>query len=117
MANYKIPMINWSNTPVYKAWNSAKTKDSENPQFALKGNMKRYTEGKVDYVLDMIKTSYNEFKRTDIIKPFYLKSLDTLKYLLQEQTIEPIFERVHEEYKEITLENTMKLLIRCKLAF
>lgn len=31
MANYKIPMINWSNTPVYKAYNLAKTKDPENP--------------------------------------------------------------------------------------
>ena len=31
--------------------------------------------------------------------------------------IEPIFDRVSEVYKEVTLENAMKLLIRCKLAF
>ena len=31
--------------------------------------------------------------------------------------IEPIFDRVQEVYKEVTLENAMKLLIRCKLAF
>jgi hypothetical protein len=51
------------------------------------------------------------------MKPFYMKALDTLKFLLIEQSIEPIFDRVANEYKEITLENTMKLLIRCKLAF
>lgn len=51
------------------------------------------------------------------MKPFYMKALDTLKFLLVEQSIEPIYDRVAEEYKEITLENTMKLLIRCKLAF
>mmetsp|Transcript_35436 Transcript_35436/g.54224 ORF Transcript_35436/g.54224 Transcript_35436/m.54224 type:complete len:131 (+) Transcript_35436:448-840(+) len=51
------------------------------------------------------------------MKPFYMKALDTLKFLLYEQTITPIFDRVREEYKEITLENTMKLLIRCKLAY
>jgi hypothetical protein len=79
--------------------------------------MNRYTEGEVDYVLDMIKKSYSDFKRTDIMKPFYMKALDTLKFLLVEQSIEPIYDRVAEEYKEITLENTMKLLIRCKLAF
>ena len=79
--------------------------------------MNRYTEGEIDYVLDMIKKSYNDFKRTDIMKPFYMKALDTLRFLLCEQSIEPVYERVALEYKEVTLENTMKLLIRCKLAF
>jgi hypothetical protein len=51
------------------------------------------------------------------MKPFYMKALESLKYLLIEQRVDPIFDRVAEEYKEITLENTMKLLIRCKLAF
>jgi hypothetical protein len=76
-----------------------------------------YTEGEVDYVLDMIKNSYQDFKRTDVMHPFYLKALESLRYLLFEQRIDPIFDRVAEEYREITLENTMKLLIRCKLAF
>ena len=46
--------------------------------------MSRYTEGEVEYVLDMIKNAYNDFKRTDVMRPFYMKALDTLKYLLQE---------------------------------
>lgn len=79
--------------------------------------MSRYTEGEVEYVLDMIKNAYNDFKRTDVMRPFYMKALETLRYLLQEQKIEPIFDRVADEYSEITLENTMKLLIRCKLTF
>ena len=49
--------------------------------------------------------------------PFYKKALDTLNFLMSEQTLEPIYERVALEYKEITLENTMKLLIRCKLTY
>jgi hypothetical protein len=60
----------------------------------LSGEMNRYTEGEIDYVLDMIKKSYNDFRRTDIMKPFYMKALDTLKFLLLEQSIEPIYERV-----------------------
>ena len=43
--------------------------------------------------------------------------MKTLEYLLAEQTLEPIYHRVLEVYKEQTLENTMKLLIRCKLNF
>lgn len=111
-SQYRVPTINWSDTPVYTYYKC----NSSNPHI-LKGDMTTYTEGEVDYVLDMIKNAYNDFKRTDIMKPFYMKSLETLKFLLTEQTIEQIFERVANEYGEITLENTMKLLIRCKLAF
>jgi hypothetical protein len=112
LPHYKVPVINWSETDLYQAYLA----NTLNPH-VLAGDMNRYTEGEVDYVLDMIKKSYSDFKRTDIMKPFYMKALDTLKFLLVEQSIEPIYDRVAEEYKEITLENTMKLLIRCKLAF
>jgi len=50
-----------------------------------------YTEGEVDYVLDMIKNAYNDFKRTDIMKPFYMKSFETLKFLLREQALDSTF--------------------------
>ena len=46
-----------------------------------------------------------------------MKALDTLNFLMSEQTLEPIYERVALEYREVTLENTMKLLIRCKLTY
>ena len=110
--SYKVPTINWTETPLYQHF-------KENPKTpnVLAADNSRYTEDEVDQVLQMVKNSYSEFQRTDIIKPFYLKAQQTLCYLLTEQTIEPIFERVKQVYKEVTLENSMKLLIRCKLAF
>lgn len=79
LPNYKVPVINWSDTEVYNCY-------LQNPSSThiLSGEVNRYTEGEVDYVLDMIKKSYNDFKRTDIMKPFYMKALDTLKFLLEE---------------------------------
>ncbi len=41
-----------------------------------------YNESEIEIVLDMIKGSYGDFKRTDIMKPFYLKAQATLKNLL-----------------------------------
>lgn len=76
-----------------------------------------YKESEVDIVLDMIKNSYGDFKRTDIMKPFYLKALQTLRQLLLSQKKAATFKRVCEEYKEITLENTIKLLLRCRLSY
>jgi len=110
--SYKVPTINWTETPLYQHFKA----NSKTPN-VLTADNSRYTEDEVDQVLQMVKNSYSEFQRTDIIKPFYLKAQQTLCYLLTEQTIEPIFERVKQVYKEVTLENSMKLLIRCKLAF
>lgn len=79
LPNYKVPIINWSETEVYNTF----LKDPS-CNHVLQGEFNRYTEGEVDYILDMIKKSYNDFKRTDIMKPFYMKALDTLKFLLEE---------------------------------
>lgn len=40
-----------------------------------------------------------------------------MKELFSEQTHEPLFQKLMHKYREITIENTLKLLIRCKLAF
>lgn len=43
-----------------------------------------YVEGEVDYIIDMMKFKYKEFKRSEIIRPFYLKANQTLNKLLDE---------------------------------
>lgn len=115
--HYRVPNINWSETPLFKFYTNNKSKPYtiENKKDADGENL-RFTEGEVDYVLDTLKSDAHKFNKTNMMKPFYNKALNTLKYLLEEQTIAPIFVRVLEEYSEMTLENTMKLLIRCKMA-
>ena len=76
-----------------------------------------YLEKEVDYVIDMMKSKFKDFKRSDIMRPFFLKALNTLKALLIEQNLTTIYEQMEKKYKEVTIENNMKLLIRCKLAF
>lgn len=76
-----------------------------------------YEEKEVDYVIDMMKNKYKDFKRSDLTRPFYLKAQCTLSALYTEQGQESHFTRLMHKYKEITIENTMKLLIRCKLQF
>ena len=76
-----------------------------------------YRANEIEVVLDQIKNSYKDFKRTDIMKPFYLKALGTLRKLLEYLGKQETYKRVCYEYKEITLENTIKLLLRCRLAY
>jgi len=65
----------------------------------------------------MIKSQFNDFKKTDIMQPFHTKALETLRALLDEQLMTAMFIKFSKMYKEITIENTLKLLLRCKLAF
>ncbi len=64
-----------------------------------------------------MKNKFKDFKRSDIMKPFFLKAQNTLRILMDEQNSLLLFEGMAKKYHEITIENTMKLLIRCKLAF
>ena len=68
-------------------------------------------------MIDMMKNKYKDFKRSDLTRPFYLKAQCTLAALYTEQGQDSHFNRLMHKYKEITIENTMKLLIRCKLQF
>lgn len=46
--------------------------------------MSLYVEKEVDYVIEMMKNKYKDFKRSDIMRPFFLKAQQTLKVLYQE---------------------------------
>lgn len=106
-----IPIVDWAYTPLFKrALN-------DDISFNAEKDISIYEEKEVDYVIDMIKNKYKDFKRSDIMRPFYLKAQQTLNTLFIEQAHDSHFDRLMHKYREITIENTMKLLIRCKLAF
>ena len=76
-----------------------------------------YDQNEVEIVLEMIRNQYSYLKKTKAMKPFYFKAFETLKGLLTQLDKINTFIRVQEEYKEITLENTIKLLLRCRISY
>jgi hypothetical protein len=52
--------------------------------FNAEKDISKYEEKEVDYVIDMMKNKYKDFKRSDIMRPFYLKAQLTLKTLYAE---------------------------------
>lgn len=61
-----------------------------------------------------MKSNYDKYR--DNVEVQYKKALATLDFLLKEQNSNK-FEKIQELYVEINLENALKLMIRCKLAF
>jgi hypothetical protein len=72
-----LPVVDWAFTPLFTR---ALNNDSTFNQDHLQSN-ELYEEKEVDYVIDMMKNKYREFKRSDIMRPFYLKAQLTLKAL------------------------------------
>lgn len=65
----KVPIIDWAFTQLFQ---KTIAKDTE---FNKEQDINIYLEKEVDYVIDMMKNKYKDFKRSDIMRPFYLKSL------------------------------------------
>ena len=76
-----------------------------------------FVEAEVDVVLQMLKSKFQEFSQTDILAPYHAKALETLRELLHEQGLAQLVRRFEKQYLEITIENTLKLLLRSKLVF
>jgi hypothetical protein len=66
-------------------------------------------------VIEMVKNSYEEFKQGGMMRPYYLKGRATLIQLLKEISQDGLARDYTEKYKDVNLENTLKMLLRCKL--
>ena len=76
-----------------------------------------FVEAEVDVVIQMLKSKFHEFNQTDKLAPYHAKAMETLMELLVEQSLVSLAKRFEKQYHEITIENCLKLLLRCKLVF
>lgn len=72
----------------------------------------------IDEILKTFKEKQDALRNQEVVQPYYAKSMSTFGYLQEEQAVDASrFQRIRELYKEVTLENTLKLLLRCKIAY
>ncbi|CAI2370799.1 unnamed protein product [Moneuplotes crassus] len=78
--------------------------------------MIRYNE--VDALLALIKERFSDFKRSKHLDEFFKSASFTLYALTLNLCLpETHFYRIMSKYEEITYENTIKLIIRCKIFY
>ena len=104
--------IDWAYTPLCVKMLNKNT--DFNPDYKDIGI---FIENEVEYVIEMIRRNFDQYKRTDLMAPFHIKAMETLVTLLTEQGLDAAIPKFKKLYKEITIENTLKLLLRCKLMF
>jgi len=102
-------IIDWKETLLYSRILKGETK-----KFNHGAENSYFTEDELDSVLEMIQEKGIE--EPDLIKPFYLKSSLTLLKLIEycELSGTKYYDSIMELYKDVNIENTLKLLIRSK---
>lgn len=107
-----MPNLDWARTEIFQKI----LKNQYN--FNSQSDMTVYTEAELDYIIMMLNTKMKDFKLSDMTKPFHTKGMYTLERLLDEQGLSGAFySSLYAKYKEVTVENTIKILIRCKMLF
>jgi hypothetical protein len=77
------PIIDWAFTPLFQ---KTLAEDTEFNKYVFlisyyyyrENDLSIYVEKEVDYVIDMMKNKYKDFKRSDLMRPFFLKAQQTL---------------------------------------
>ena len=83
--------------------------------FNEENDSRYFRDDEIEYMLNMLKYSAKNFTTIDILRPMFNKSLGTLEKIMEELSISYLFDRISNKILDITPENTMKLLVRCKL--
>ena len=55
---------------------------NKKPEFNPEVDIRIFVESEVEYVIEMIREKFNEYKRTDTMTPFHIKATETLVTLL-----------------------------------
>ena len=73
-----------------------------------------YTEDEILEMVDQIKTSQKTLRDPEVLNKTYKKSLDTLRVLMAYLNQHVLYNMMVQKYQEVSIENTVKLLVRCK---
>ena len=68
--------IDWAYTPLCVKMLNKK------PEFNPEMDIRIFVESEVEYVIEMIRAKFNDYKRTDTMTPFHIKATETLVTLL-----------------------------------
>ena len=53
-------------------------------EFNKDKDLRFFKESEIDYIIEMMKNRYRDFKRSEMTRPFYIKALQTLEKIMEE---------------------------------
>eukprot|EP00347_Sterkiella_histriomuscorum_P005683 403355663 len=78
---------------------------------------KFFKQDEVEYMINLFKYSSKSFSNIEQLKPVFNKSLVTLERIMDELSIGYLYDRISMKIVDISPDNTMKILLRCRMMF
>lgn len=85
---------------------------NKRPEFA--GTDVFYSESEIYELIENVKASQRILRGPDKMRSVYQKAFDTLQELMLQMNQQILFQMIAKKYSEVNLDNTVKLLVRCK---
>ena len=104
--------FDWSQSILMDDINNNRIKFTKPPN--LDDETEIYDEDQILVMVDEMKASQKSLLDPEVLNRTFKKSLDTLRVLMSYLNQNVLYNMVVKKYKEITIENTVKLLVRCK---
>ncbi len=76
---------------------------------------KCFSEDEMEYMINLLRYSTKDFNNIDILRPLFNKALNTLEKIMDELMLGHLFDKISVRILDISPENTLKIMIRCKM--
>lgn len=84
-------------------------------EFNEENDSKYYKAEDIEYMINVFRYQSKNFSNIEMLKPLFNKSLATLEKLMDEMMLGFLFDRISLKIVDISVEQTLKVLIRCKM--
>lgn len=105
-----IKLMDWKNSIVKKKMDEGKLIFNEDGD-----SSKCFKEDEMEYMINLLRYSTKDFNNIDILRPLFNKALTTLEKIMDELMLGHLFDKISVRILDISPENTLKIMIRCKM--
>ena len=111
--NISVPkLVDWKHCNIYE-----QQKENTLTTYGKGDYEKLYKESDIPYFITMVNNSKKDVWDAKIIGPIHKKGLMTLNQLMIDLDMGSSFKKISSKYREVTIDNTLRILIRWKMYF
>lgn len=104
--------VDWKNSIIYEQYKTKSLTKYGHGDFD-----QLYKESDITYIIDMVNRQKQDVADAKIIGPIHKKGLQTLEQLMSDLEMNASYQKIASKYREINLNNTLRILIRCRMYF
>lgn len=104
--------VDWKNSIIYEQYKTKSLTKYGHDDFD-----QLYKESDITYIINMVNIQKQDVADAKIIGPIHKKGLLTLDQLMSDLEMNASYQKIASKYKEVTLNNTLRILIRCRMYF